>query len=183
MQIFVSGTWKESKALDYRDQALTLGKGLADAGYDLACGPGTGIARHVIDGYKSRSRRGVVRYYLPLESEMAKVGETVEPGADEIEQTNFDYVMRNVYQVKQSDGLFVLTGGDGTLEEILPAIIDYGLAVGIVEAAGTAAKAMKGLVAIFPEWKSHVIFGVDVDETLPKFLDLVAHTTAPEDPN
>ena len=174
MQIFVSGTWKEGKALEYREQALLLGQALADEGFDLACGPGTGISRHVIDGYRSRPIRGVVRYYLPLKTEMAKVGETVEPGADEVEQTNFDYAMRNVYQVKQSNGLFVLTGGDGTLEEILPAVIDYGLAVGIVEGAGTAAKAIKALIEIFPEWEERVVFGAHMREVLPKFLELVS---------
>lgn len=173
MQVFVSGTWKKEKALAYCDQAVALGRTLADEGFDLACGPGTGVARHVIDGYRSRPGRGIVRYYLPLAVEMVKVGETVEPGSDEVEQTSFDYPMRNVYQVKQSDGLLVITGGDGTLEEILPAVIDYGLPVGILEGAGTAAKAMKALVGIYPQWNEQIVFGLTVQEILPRFFELL----------
>lgn len=176
MQIFVSGTWKESKALTYREQGLLLGESLADQGFDLACGPGTGIARHVIDGYRSRTSRGVVRYYLPLAADMAAVGEGVEPGADEIEQTDFDYPMRNVYQVSKSQGLFVLTGGDGTLEEILPAVIDYEIPVGIVEGAGTAATAVRSLLEVYPEWSPRIVLGSSVEAVLPAFNGLVGTT-------
>ena len=74
---------------------------------------------------------------------MLAVGERVAQGADEIEQTPYDYPMRNVYQVSKSDGVFVLTGGDGALEEALPALIDYGLPVGIIDGAGKAARAVR----------------------------------------
>ena len=80
VQIFVSGTWKPAKADAYRDQALLLGRALAERGFDLACGPGTGVARHVIDGYRSVPERGIVRYYLPTDSAMRAAGETVETG-------------------------------------------------------------------------------------------------------
>jgi len=41
--------------------------------------------------------------------------------------------MRNVYQISKSYGLIVISGGDGTLEEILPAIIDYELPVAVLK--------------------------------------------------
>jgi predicted Rossmann-fold nucleotide-binding protein len=175
VQAFVSGTWSEAKAAPYVDQAYALGRAIADAELDLACGPGTGIARHVIDAYVASERRGVVRYFLPLQSEMESVGEPVNEGADEIIQTEFDYPMRNVYQVKQSDGLFVLTGGDGALEEILPSVIDYQIPVAIVENAGSASRAMRTLLDIYPEWTDLVLFGATVeaivDEWLARVLD------------
>ncbi|MGH3928979.1 MAG: hypothetical protein ACRDTF_03265 [Pseudonocardiaceae bacterium] len=176
MQIFVSGTWKTSKAVEYREQGWSLGQFLARAGVDLACGPGTGIARHVIDGFRSEPERGRVRYYLPLRAEMEKVGETVEDGADEIVETNFDYPMRNVWQVKQSHGVFVLTGGDGTLEEVLPAVIDYGLPVAVVDGAGTAAVALRGLVKVYPGWESLLRIGPDVQSIVQPFIDQVRAT-------
>lgn len=174
MQIFVSGTWKPSKAVAYRDEAILLGKAVAERGFDLACGPGTGIARHVIDGYRTVSDRGLVRYYLPCEAAMRAAGETVAEGADEIEQTSFDYPMRNTYQVSKCDGLFVLTGGDGALEEILPAIIDYNQPVAIVEGAGTAAMAVRALVEIYPAWQSQVLFGPDTASLLGPFFERVS---------
>jgi predicted Rossmann-fold nucleotide-binding protein len=162
------------------DQAKELGKAIATAGLDLACGPGTGITRHVIDAYRACSARGTVRFYLPLQSEMEAVGEPVEPGADSLVQTEFDYPMRNVYQVKQSQGLFVLTGGDGSLEEILPAVIDYGLPVAIVDGAGSAARAMRALLDIYPEWSTLVTFGTDVGTLVGPWLDRVLTTAAPD---
>ncbi len=173
MQVFVSGTWSEAKAAPYIEQARELGEAIAGAALDLACGPGTGIARHVIDGYRACSPRGVVRYYLPLQTVMAAVGETVEDGADEIVQTDFDYPMRNVFQVKQSQGLFVLTGGDGTLEEILPAIIDYALPVAIVDGAGSASLAMRALLELYPEWASFLMFGPDTRSLINSWLERV----------
>ena len=174
VQIFVSGTWKSDKAAKYRAQALMLGRRLALAGHDLACGPGTGVARHVIDGYRSIADRGRVRYYLPHAAAMQQAGEVVEEGADDIEHTDFDYPMRNTYQVSRCQGLFVLTGGDGTLEEILPAIIDYGQSVAIVDGAGTAAQAMRLLVDIYPAWTAQVLFGADVAALIDPFLDRVS---------
>jgi predicted Rossmann-fold nucleotide-binding protein len=175
-QIFVSGTWKASKAAAYREQGWSLGQFLARAGVNLACGPGTGIARHVIDGFRSELDRGIVRYYLPLRAEMEKVGETVEDGADEIVETDFDYPMRNVWQVKQSHGVFVLTGGDGTLEEVLPAIIDYGLPVAVVGETGTAAVALRRLVEIYPAWAKLLRIGPDVDSIAEPFIEQVRAT-------
>src|SRR6266487_4333780 len=117
-QIFVSGTWRADKAAKHAQAAACVGRLIAEAGYSLACGPGTGIARYVIDGFRAvPTRKGVVRYYLPAESHMVNVGEEIQEGSDEIVKTDLDYPMRNVFQISQSRGLIVVTGGDGTLEE------------------------------------------------------------------
>ena len=90
--------------------------------------------------------------------------------ADEIEHTGLDYPMRNVLQVKRSDGLFVLTGGDGALEEILPAVIDYAVPVAVVEGAGTAAAAVSALLDVYPDWQRLVTMGPDVDALIGDFI-------------
>lgn len=175
-QVFVSGTWKASKAAEYIDQGRSLGQFLARAGVNLACGPGTGIARHVIDGYRSEQERGLVRYYLPLRAEMDKVGETIEDGADEIIETDFDYPMRNVWQIKQSHGVFVLAGGDSTLEEVLPAVIDYGIPVAVVNGAGSAASALCRLIEVYPDWSGLLRLGPDVHSIAQPFINQVIAT-------
>ena len=174
VQIFVSGTWKADKARPYKAQALELGAGIAAGGFDLACGPGTGIARHVIDGFRQAAAAGKVRYYLPTEADMAAVGEEVMPGADEIEHTGLDYPMRNLLQVKLSDGLFVLTGGDGALEEVVAAVVDYRAPVAIVAGSGSVAAAVTALLEVYPEWRALVEFGPDVASLLDPFLARVA---------
>lgn len=171
-QVFVSGTWRADKAAGYGDQATTVGAMFAAAGWSLACGPGTGISRHVVDGFRSvTSRVGVVRYYLPAEEHMTAVGEVVEPGADEIIRTGFDYPVRNVFQVSQSHGLVAVTGGDGTLEEILPALIDYGLPVAVLKGSGPAAAALEVLLDVFPEWRPNVLIGDDPAHLVRFVLD------------
>lgn len=170
MQIFVSGTWKAEKARPYRAQALALGAGIAAAGSDLTCGPGTGIARHVIDGFRRAPAKGKVRYYLPTEADMQAVGEEVAPGADEIEHTGLDYPMRNLLQVKRSDGVFVLTGGDGALEEVVAALVDYRVPVAIVAGSGSVAAAVSALLEVYPQWRALVEFGPDVASLLDPFL-------------
>jgi hypothetical protein len=127
----------------------------------------------VIDGFRVIANGGTVRYYLPSRTEMDAVGEAVEPGADEVIETGFDYPMRNVFQIKQCQGLFVLTGGDGALEEILPAVIDYHVPVALVRGTGSAADAIKSLLEIYPEWRRWTLFGDDVGGIIDAFLDRV----------
>lgn len=159
-QIFVSGTWRPDRAAQYAEAAATVGAMIARAGFSLACGPGTGIARHAIDGFRSvPDRAGVVRYHLPARVHMEAVGEEVFDGADEIDQTEFDYPMRNVYQISKSAGLIAIMGGDGTLEEILPALVDYQIPVAVLKGAGQAATALEMLLGVFPEWEPLVLIG------------------------
>ena len=170
VQVFVGGTWRSDKAAVYAEAAECVGALIAEAGYSLACGPGTGIARHAIDGFRSvPSRAGMVRYYLPGRAHMAAVGEEVQDGYDEIVETDLDYPMRNVFQISKSHGLIVISGGDGTLEEILPALIDYELPVAVLKGSGQAATALEALLEVFPGWRSSVLVGDDPAE-LARFV-------------
>lgn len=174
-QVFVSGTWRADRAAEYADAAATVGALIAEAGYSLACGPGTGIARHAVDGFRSvASRRGKVRYHLPARVHMEAVGEPVEDGYDEIVDTEYDYPMRNVFQISRSSGLIAITGGDGTLEEILPALIDYELPVAVLKGSGQASAAIEVLLGIFPEWQANVLIGDDPAELAKFVLERIA---------
>jgi len=158
---------------------MELGARVAAGGFDLACGPGTGIARYVIDGFRQAPvGGGKVRYYLPTEADMRAAGEEIMPGADEIEQTGLDYPMRNLLQVKRSDGLFVLTGGDGALEEVIAAVVDYHVPVAIVAGAGSVAAAVTALLEVYPAWRSLVQFGPDVASLVDPFLTRVGVASA-----
>ncbi|WP_157631287.1 SLOG cluster 4 domain-containing protein [Catelliglobosispora koreensis] len=171
-QIFVSGTWRADNAAPYAEAAAAVGGLIAKAGFSLACGPGTGIARHAIDGFRSvEGRAGVVRYHLPARLHMDAVGEQVQPGYDEIDQTDFDYPMRNVYQVSKSSGLIAISGGNGTLEEILPALIDYEIPVAVLKGSGQAAAAIEVLLGVFPDWQRNVLLGDDPAQLAAFVLD------------
>lgn len=178
-QIFVSGTWRGNKAAAYAKEARRVGQLIAEAGYSLGCGPGTGIARHAIDGFRSvPDRDGQVRYFLPAETYMRAVGEEVEPGADEIVRTDLDYPMRNVHQISKSAGLVIITGGDGALEEALPALADYDLPVAAMRGSGQAAEALEALVQVFPEWEPNVLIADDPDALVDFVLDQAERSAA-----
>ena len=166
MQIFVGGTWSDIKARPYAEKGLWLGRQIASLGHDLACGPGTGIAKYVIAGYKSVCGTGRVRFYLPTPEEMQKAGEVVGEGADETIETGLDYPLRNIFQIRASDALFVLTGGDGTLEEAIVALADYKLPVSAVRGSGTAVKALEVLSEIFPAWTEDLLIHEDMSKLL-----------------
>lgn len=158
-QIFVAGTWNADRAAAFADAAFLVGRELATAGFDLATGPGTGLSEHVIKGYRSVASRGILRTYLPRAEYMEKVGETVAAEFDEVVQTELDYPMRNVYHIKQSDGLIVITGGEGTFEECLPALIDYRMPTIVLKDSGVAARALECISSkFFPEWLELVQF-------------------------
>lgn len=169
-KIFVSGTWNRTKAERFSKEGILLGSLVAGKGYDLVCGPGTGMARHVIDGYRSVQNHGKVTYYLPTKANMEAVGESVEGGADEIIYTDFDYPLRNIFQIKMSDALIILTGGDGALEEAICALADYRLPVAAYRGSGTAAIALDYLQSLYPSWPE-LLFVSDEIEELVDFVD------------
>lgn len=171
LRVFVAGTWSTAKAKEFAHVATAVGRGLAQHGFDLTTGPGTGISAEVIAGYRSVKRHGAVRVYLPTTEAMKIAGETVQGGFDEIIQTEFDYPMRNVYHIKHSDALVAITGGDGTLEECLPALIDYSLPTIVLRGSGLAAQALEWLSDnLFPEWKTYLHFVRSADEILDILL-------------
>lgn len=159
--VFVSGSWQEEKAIAISPEAYKLGRLLAESGFDLTIGPGTGVARYVIDGYRSVPERGKVIFYLPKESEMERVGERMEKGADEIIKTELDYPMRNLIQVRESDALVAIGGGAGTVTEIIATALDYRKPT-IVLDGGEASQAIK----ILSDLKSKVEFASRVEEVV-----------------
>jgi uncharacterized protein (TIGR00725 family) len=176
MRVFVAGTWNKRKATDFGDIAVSLGQELARRGYDLGCGPGTGISEFVIRGYCSVQPRGEIVFYLPSRSEMEKVRETVGDGADRIVETNLDYPMRNIYQIRAADGLILLTGGDGALEEALVALADYKIPVAGLVGSGSAIKALELLKPLFPDWGELLRLG----NSLAELLDHLAEKMTPK---
>lgn len=173
-RIFVAGTWSEVKAKPFRQDAFDIGFAIGEAGLDLACGPGTGVAAHAIDGYRSATESGTVDFFLPSSAHMIAVGESLGRKPDRIIQTNLDYVMRNVMQVGFSRGVIAVSGGDGTLEELLPALIDYNLPVGVVTGSGAASRAVVSLAdAEFPDWHGLLITATSGRQVARKVIQAV----------
>jgi len=56
---------------------------------------------------------------------------------------------------------------------VLPALIDYGIPVAIVENAGTTADALHAIVRIYPEWSERLCFGPNVEGLVDAWLGAV----------
>lgn len=173
-RIFVSGTWSAEKAAPYADAAFAIGAAIGRAGLDVACGPGSGIAAHVVDGFRSVDAQGHVDFFLPSEQSMVEIGEVVGRVPDRFIHTGLDYPMRNVFQVKNCLGLIAVMGGDGTLEEILPALIDYKVPVGLLAGAGSASRVIDALSSSeFPEWQDLLFISTDYDLIASTIIETV----------
>ena len=71
--------------------------------------------------------------------------------------------LRPVLQISKSVGLIVISGGDGALEEILPALADD-LPVSVLRESGQAVLALETLLQIFPEWTPNVLIANEPDD-------------------
>lgn len=161
-RIFVSGEWRAEAVRPYAETARKLGVLLAESSFDITCGPGSGITRFVLEGYYSvsKEKRGQVIFYLPKLSEMKRVGEKMEFGADIVVKTGLDYPSRNVAQVRDADALIAITGGAGTTTEIIHAALDFQKPVAILDKSGPMAEAIKCL----PSVKDEVFFAKNEKE-------------------
>lgn len=146
-RVFVSGDWRSGPAEKFKNEAFKLGVLLAKDGFDLTCGPGSGISRYVLDGYCSLTKelRGKIIFYLPKMKDMLRVGESMDYPADIVVDTKQDYPMRNIIQVRDADTLIAITGGAGTVCEIITAAMDYNMPVAILDGSGPMTKSIKAL--------------------------------------
>ncbi len=136
MKILICGSWESAKASVLGRESKELGKRLAEAGFDVVLGSGTGVAKYVLEGFNSTLLRGKSIFYLPDLKEMKRVGEEMGEGADLVIQTAEDYPSRNLTQIKVADALAVVGGADATVSEIINAVMDYHKPVVVLDRTG-----------------------------------------------
>lgn len=140
--IFVGGVWRDTKVgEELRRDLFDLGMLIARGHFDLSCGPGTGAARPLIQGYRSVLEHGRVHCFLPRAAELLRTGETVpvelkDQHDVDLTPTTLDFPARNLRQVRRADALIIAGGGDGTLTEAIPALADYDKRVAVVDVPG-----------------------------------------------
>lgn len=161
MKILVVGSWQEKDITPYIHDAEKLGRLLAEHGHEFISGPGGGIHKWLIKGYRSAGGKKVI-FFLPRKDEMVRVGEKVEARADETIRLDLDYPMRNIIQVKSADALIAITGSTGTLMDILYAAADYDIPVACFDDSGDAIRAVK----LIEKLKGKIFYSRDVAELL-----------------
>lgn len=126
MKILVVGSWNPKKIKEYIPQAQELGMSIARRGHILIASPSSGMQGLVAKAYKQNHGREFIGYYPKLKL-MEEVGEEILIKPDTPIYTNQDYPIRNILQVKGSEAVIGITGGAGTLTELITSIEDYQL--------------------------------------------------------
>ncbi|MEA3248535.1 MAG: hypothetical protein U9Q73_02405 [Nanoarchaeota archaeon] len=160
MKILVIGTWQKEKALKFKDEAELVGKILAERGYILISGAGTGVSEIVVNSYRENEGIEYIAY-IPSIKEMEKVGEKIGPEPDTIIKTELEYPERDVKLVKESDAVLAINGGLGTLTEMVHAIKDYGKKVSVID-VGELSEWVRGI----SELRDLVMLTSDVGEAI-----------------
>lgn len=120
------GTWQDFKAAPYKKILEDFGATAAKDGWRIVCGAGsTGIFPIALDAYKKNNGKKIT-VFLPKLSTMKRVGEKKYLGADSYVATNAAYPIRNALMVDKADALVVISGGLGSLGEIIAGAKDFG---------------------------------------------------------
>jgi len=173
MKVLICGSWESHKAFTFARESKELGERLAEASFDVILGSGTGVAKHVLEGFNSIPGHKRSIFYLPDLKEMKRVGEEMGEGADLVIQTGSDYPTRNLTQIKVADALAVLGGADATVSEIINAVLDYKKPVVVLDKTGPVA----AIVRMLPKTGNKIYLAKSV-RSMVEFLRLM--NTSPQ---
>ncbi len=153
--ITIIGTWRKSEARQFKTWAEKIGALAAKNNLKLLSGAGTGASELVVNAYRQSGGKKYTAYLVAAKY-MKVVGEEIGPRPDKIIQTKLDYPGRNLLLAQNTELAIVLSGGLGTLEEIIFNAKDYRHPV-IVIANSPIAKMVKAL----PDLKKYVKIAKD----------------------
>jgi len=160
MKVVVIGSWEKHKAVSCKVEAEEIGKLLAQKGFILISGGGTGVSEIVVKSYRANKGKKYI-CYIPSRKQMKKVGEDIGPEPDELVETNLDYPERNIIMVRECDGVIALNGGLGTLTEIIHAVKDYDKKVSVID-LGEISLWIKAI----PELHKNVLLTLNINKAL-----------------
>ena len=142
MKVLVGGYWDPKRAIRFQPETVELGRLLAERKHDIIAGPGSGILKFLLEGYLSvpKDQRGFITFYLPHPKEMVRVGEEMNDFADEVIETNEEYLERTIIMCRAADAFVSIAGASGTIFEAV-ATMFLKKPVAILEEAGAASNA------------------------------------------
>lgn len=157
---------------DVRKKAIEVGKELAKRECVLLTGATTGIAPLAAKGAKETGgitiglspagsiRDHLKRYRLPVDN------------LDVILYTGIGYAGRNLQLVRAADGIIVVCGGFGTLNEFTSAF-EEGKCIGILEGSLGAADVIKNLIRKLHQDSGKIVFDKNPKILIKKLLNLI----------
>jgi len=162
MKILVVDTSNAEIAKKYTAQAEELGNSLAERGHILVASPSDGFQGLVAKIYKENNGHEFIGYYPELKL-MDKVGEKILVEPDTKIFTKQDYPTRNLLQIKGSDAIIGITGGDRTLTELIAAVKDYQLSTSFYQGSS---EIIDRFLKISPDFAKKINYGNNINELL-----------------
>lgn len=157
---------------DALEQARFLGREIARAGAILFTGATTGIPYWAAKGAKEAG--GLVLGFSPAASERAHLKTYHLPldYHDAVIFTGFEYSGRNLLLTRAADGIIVVCGRMGTLNEFSIAFEDK-KPIGVLEGSGGLADEIRELVRKSHRGPGKIVYSADPKELLKLLLDLI----------
>ena len=162
MKILVVGSWHHEKIEKHTSHAQELGMLLAERGHILVASPGSGFNGLVAKAYKQNNGSEFIAYYPELKL-MCKFGENVLIEPDTKIYTKQDYPTRNLLQIKGSAAVIGITGGYGTLTELIAAIHDYKIPTSFYKGSS---QIIDKFIKAEPDFAKKINYGNNVDNLL-----------------
>lgn len=155
-----------------KDLSLEIGKEVAKQGCTLLNGATIGAPYYAAKGCKEAG--GFVIGFSPASSvkEHKKVYKLPTEYCDLIVYTGFDYVGRNLMLTKAADGVIILCGRTGTLNEFTIAF-ETGTPTGILRGSGGTADLIEEILARGYRPKTKLIFDTDPKQLVTKLIEKI----------
>ena len=155
-----------------KELSREVGREIAKAGCLLLEGATTGAPYYAAQGAKEKG--GMVIGFSPASSRKAHINTYHLPTdfCDLIVYTGFDYVGRNLVMTKAADGVIILCGRTGTLNEFTIAF-ETRTPVGVLRGSGGTADLIDEILARGYRPKTKIVFDVDPKELVKKLIALI----------
>lgn len=157
---------------DAVEKAVSLGREIAHRDYVLVAGATTGIPYWTAKG--AHAEGGLVIGFSPAASRVAHIKTYRLPTDfyDTIIFTGADYAGRNLALTRASDGIVIICGRTGTLNEFMIAFEDQ-RPIGVLEGTGGTADMIREILEKSHQGFRKVVFSRDPSDLLDKLIAII----------
>ncbi len=174
-KIAVSGSAVDNCSPGAFKKAYETGQAIAKAGHVLLTGATIGVPQGATRGAKASG--GISIGLSPAVSKQAHVKTYKLPTKymDLIIYTGFDYSGRNMLMTKAADGVIVICGRIGTLNEFTTAFEDK-RAIGVLMGTGGESEEIDRILKIGQRGRKRIVFDSDPKTLVAKVVKLIRET-------
>lgn len=155
-----------------KDLAKEIGREIARQGCVMLSGATTGAPYYAALGCKQVGGTHIGFSPASSEKEHKNTYKLPTDNCDLIVYTGFDYAGRNLIFTKASDGVIILCGRTGTLNEFTIAF-ETGTPVGVLRGSGGTADLIEEVLARGYRPKTKIVFDVEPKKLVGKLIQMI----------